>query len=139
MGYPEQLKEYFSDGGTLGALAKVSHPDIENMYAHAYELLEAGNGFQAGAMFTALTWLDHHEGEYWLGLSMARQLIGQHTKALASLSSALRCLGPDKPFDTRALRLMSSSLTILGKDDMAGRAAELATQMESLEVSVSAA
>ncbi|WP_124668586.1 hypothetical protein [Burkholderia sp. Bp8986] len=137
MSYPEHLREFFSNGGALHTLVSVSDSDVENMYACAYKLLGAGNAFQAGALFTALTWLDHHEIEYWLGLSIAQRMMGQHAKALASLSNALRCPGSYNPSETRALRLMVSSLTILGNVSVAERAAGLAAQMESLATSVS--
>ena len=110
-----QLAEYLESGGKLSLLSDVPQDEMDNIFATAHNLLKRNSPARAGSYFALLAFMDHHNIEYWIGLGVSRQAMGQHKAAIVALSKAMQYASKESMPDTRPLELMAISLGILGE------------------------
>lgn len=95
-GHYDSLLRRSADGVSLRQLRDVDQVDLDNVYAYAYQLFEAGEYEAAKRGFYMLVRIDHHGFDYWLALGLSCQRLDQHDEAIFcfSRSGALRLTDP---------------------------------------------
>jgi secretion system chaperone SscA len=111
----KELNDFLANGGSMRALANMSQEDLDQLYGYAYSLKQAGDYAGARNVFYLLTWADHWNFDYWLGLGICCQHLGQHEEALMCFHHS----GVLKVSDPRSSYLAGLSYQLIGNPDKA--------------------
>jgi secretion system chaperone SscA len=114
----KEINDFLDKGGSMRALTKTSQDDLDQLYSYAYSLKEAGNYAAARNFFYVLVCSDHWSFDYWLGLGICCQHLGEHTDALFCFHQS----GILKISDPRSSYLAGLTYQLMGKSFEAKRA-----------------
>lgn len=82
----EVLRHFFSRGGSIRMLADIQKDDIEQLYAYASQLFEAGDVAAARNIYYMLVRIDHWNFDCWLALGLCNQRLDRHEEAVGCFS-----------------------------------------------------
>jgi len=85
------LKKQFEKGKSAQELMGFSDVTMAKFYAAAYKLFEHHNYADAANAFLFLITLNSYNHEYWLGLGMSTQLLGNYEMAIDAYEMAAIC------------------------------------------------
>lgn len=91
----EETRRFLDRGGSLGMLCNVDANDEERLYGFALTSFEGRDFVLARNVFTVLTVIDQWNVEYWLGLGLSQQELGDHDASLAAFTLAESISLPD--------------------------------------------
>jgi secretion system chaperone SscA len=118
-GQIQQLAEYFNQGITLNMLNDTPKSQMDVMYAYAWQCVDNNNFIAARNTFYLLTYLNHWDSDYLLGLGSCHQKLGEHSAAILCFSHAAQIVVSDpRPAwlaaqSYAALSLLSSQIKAL--------------------------
>lgn len=92
----KSLQEDLLSGKSLGEIMGFGEEALQDFYAAAYQLYQAGRDSEAADAFFFLAALHPSVQVYWLGLGMAEQCLSHYEKALEAYSMA-SLLEPQDP------------------------------------------
>lgn len=97
---PDNITEFFMEGGTLSDLRGYDKKTMEGIYHVAYGKYQAGSLRDAEKIFEMLCMLDHYEKKYIFGLAACRHRLRKYKAAVEAYSlAAMRDIyDPQLPF-----------------------------------------
>ena len=114
----EVLQHFFARGGSIRMLADVRQNDIDQLYAYATQLFNAGEMEAACNVYHLLVRIDHWNFDSWLALGLCHQRLGLHVEAISSFGRA----GLIKADDPRSAYFAGISHSLLGHFECARKA-----------------
>lgn len=84
----QMLVKSLLEGATVAQVNGISADTLENLYALAYGLYNAGNYKDAETLFAALTVYDAKQYRFWMGLAGARQALSLYQPAIDAYQMA---------------------------------------------------
>lgn len=84
----EVLQHFFARGGSIRMLADIKKHDVEQLYAYATQLFEAGDVPSARNIYYMLVRIDQWNFDCWLALGLCNQRLGRHEEAVGCFSHA---------------------------------------------------
>lgn len=85
----EVLREHLEKGDTFQEIIGYSSEKMEDFYRIAYNLFQKQEYAKAADAFIFLTTLNPNVHNYWLGLGMSEQLLGNYQSALMSYAMGI--------------------------------------------------
>ena len=82
------LKEFYTTGGTLGAIRGIGEEELEAVYLMAYNFYTNGKFKDAEKAFKFLCFYDHMEKKYFIGLAATRQMMKLYPGAVQAYAYA---------------------------------------------------
>lgn len=98
----EDLREHFSQGGTLGDLRGFKDADYEAMYAVGHGLYTQGKHEDAGKIFGFLMMHNPFDRRFPIAMGASQQMLGKHADAIGfyALATVLDMTDPVPIFHT---------------------------------------
>jgi secretion system chaperone SscA len=114
----EVLQHFFVRGGSIRMLADIKQNDIDQLYAYATQLFDAGEIEVARNVYSMLVRIDHWNFDCWLALGLCHQRLGLHEEAVVSFGRA----GMIKIDDPRSAYFAGISHSVIGNTEFARKA-----------------
>lgn len=87
----KRLKELFAQGKTAQEIMELSDITIGHFYEAAYRLFQSSRYEDAANAFLFLVTLNPYNHDFWLGLGMSTQLLGDKEAAIDAYEMAASC------------------------------------------------
>jgi type III secretion system low calcium response chaperone LcrH/SycD len=84
----EQVEAVLAEGYIRRDFTEITQEEMEAVYATAFSLLNQGELAQALAAFRFLSYLDHHDVRFWMGVGLCRQQLKDHEGAVKAFAMA---------------------------------------------------
>jgi len=84
----ELLENFLAQGATLSDIPNLSEETMEAIYSIAYTLYNQGKYEDAEKVFRSLSFYDHMNKRYFMGLGACRQMLKRYDEAIETYSYA---------------------------------------------------